>query len=235
MPALPTFPLTRLPFNARRCGCLVLSLVVFVVVSTAAALTYISFPSAGRTSSPVVRMEADYCMGMEGLELRARRSSGAQTTACPPSPPARPCALTPRTGPAAVTTEDVGARRLRCCLRLRSPRLPIFPLCRADIIPGGPDGDRLLQGYGGPRSLGPDGQVGLRPPSALRRRLLPRLQGHVPSPQGRGLPLRQRRMSGVRGRTVHHIGVDAYAMLLRSSRDNYLLLQIKFPIINYKT
>lgn len=69
MPALPAFPLTRRPSDARRRGRLVLSLVVFVAVSAAAALAYLSFPSAGRTSPPAVRTEADCCRGMEGLEL----------------------------------------------------------------------------------------------------------------------------------------------------------------------
>jgi len=73
MPALPAFPLTRRPSDARRRGRLVLSLVVLVAVSAAAALAYLSFPSAGRTSPPAafsaVRAEADCCRGMEGLEL----------------------------------------------------------------------------------------------------------------------------------------------------------------------
>jgi hypothetical protein len=69
MPTFPAFPLTRRPSDARRRGCLVLSLVIFVAVSAVVALAYLSFPSAGRTSPLAVRTEADCCRGMEGLEL----------------------------------------------------------------------------------------------------------------------------------------------------------------------
>jgi hypothetical protein len=49
--------------------------------------------------------------------------------------------------------------------------------------------------------------VGMRP-------LMVAIKARLPSWIGA-----ERRMSGVGGRTVHYTGVDAYALLLRSSRD----------------
>lgn len=84
--------------------------------------------------------------------------------------------------------------RPRRRLRRRCPCLPLFPLCRAGTVSSsgfqGAGGCQLLQGYQGTRALGPGGQVGLRPPPALRRHLLRLLQDHVPPSRGRGLPLR---------------------------------------------
>jgi hypothetical protein len=54
---------------------------------------------------------------------------------------------------------------------------------------------------------GATADVGMRPLMAAMK---------VRPPSGIG---EERRMSGVGGRTVHYTGVDAYALLLRSSRD----------------
>ena len=102
------FPLSPSPYPAahptpesRRRGRLLLFLIV--LVSAAAALAYLSFPSALTPPRPAVRADADCCRGTQGLELWGPAVKWGSNHRLPSAPPARRCAPTPRTAPAAVT------------------------------------------------------------------------------------------------------------------------------------